>query len=47
MPAVLRTRTGRRLSQGVPADRALNLGTVDDPHSLERYLALATDRDVQ
>ncbi len=51
VPAVPHTRTGKRLEvplkrlfQGVDPDKAVNLGTVDDPAAVEHYVALARSR---
>jgi acetoacetyl-CoA synthetase len=51
VPGVPHTRTGKRLEvplkrlfQGVDPEKAVNLGTVDDPAAVEHYIALAKDR---
>jgi acetoacetyl-CoA synthetase len=54
VPAVPHTRTGKRLEvplkrlfQGVPPEKALNVGAVDDPTAVEHYVRLARDRTGQ
>ncbi|HEX2074426.1 MAG TPA: acetoacetate--CoA ligase [Geodermatophilus sp.] len=54
VPAVPHTRTGKRLEvplkrlfQGVAAERALNVGAVDDPAAVEHYVRLAEERGVR
>jgi acetoacetyl-CoA synthetase len=51
VPGVPHTRTGKRLEvplkrlfQGVPPEKALNLGAVDDAAVVEHYVALARER---
>jgi acetoacetyl-CoA synthetase len=51
VPGVPHTRTGKRLEvplkrlfQGVPADKALNLGAVDDAEVVAHYVRLARER---
>ena len=51
VPAVPHTRTGKRLEvplkrlfQGVPPEKALNVGAVDDAAVVEHYVELARER---
>ncbi|WP_448615200.1 acetoacetate--CoA ligase [Modestobacter sp. URMC 112] len=51
VPGVPHTRTGKRLEvplkrlfQGVPEDKALNVGAVDDPDLVTHYVRLARER---
>jgi acetoacetyl-CoA synthetase len=51
VPGVPHTRTGKRLEvplkrlfQGADPGKAVNLGTVDDPATVEHYIALARER---
>jgi acetoacetyl-CoA synthetase len=54
VPGVPHTRTGKRLEvplkrlfQGVPPEKALNLGAVDDAEVVQHYVALAQQRGVR
>ena len=54
VPGVPHTRTGKRLEvplkrlfQGVPEDKALNVGAVDDPDLVTHYVRLARERTHQ
>ena len=54
VPGVPHTRTGKRLEvplkrlfQGVPEDKALNVGAVDDPDLVMHYVRLARERTHQ
>jgi acetoacetyl-CoA synthetase len=54
VPGVPHTRTGKRLEvplkrlfQGVPPERAVNPGAVDDASLVEHYVALARERGVR
>ncbi len=54
VPGVPHTRTGKRLEvplkrlfQGVPPEKALNLGAVDDAEVVQHYVALARERGVR
>ena len=51
VPAVPRTSTGKklevplkRMAQGVPMERALNLGSVDDPEAVQWFARLFAER---